>query len=348
MIRDNFADDRLGDGYTKIQKTGTVGRSKRLDDLIVLSEQLTAATDKQVLYDVYYPKDPDFESIHYTEIFASALLITHCDDALRYEMVIKGIEDQSVTPIDPSEMKSLQLDKYRLMRQYDYSPIPAVIFLPGSNLLEENVDWQFVYQLYKKGAKIKPHPITSSNWLIRLEQSFPGAVYDESLSGHDLLKRAQTVYCTSASELGLLGKLMKKPVGLIDVDDAIVDRHIYRQLYAVIQTQPDPHAALCRLLASPYSGVYWVNDPPSKLDRILSVLDELHQQRYSAPTNLDIGVSYEIQSEGSGFSQPDRGGKLGMDHYQSSFAPVDYRRPSNGCGADAIHHIHFRTDAPGY
>lgn len=332
MIRDNFADDRLGDGYTKIQKTGIVGRSKKLDDLVGLSEQLIAATDKQVLYDVYYGKDPKFESIHYTEMFSNALLITHCDDALRYEMVIHGIDDQSVTPLDPTELLSSQLDKYRLLRESDRRPIPAVIFLPGSNLLEKNVDWHFVYQLYKAGAKIKPHPITSTDWLIRIKESFPGSIFDSGVSGHDLLQRAEAVYCTSASELGLLGKLMKKPVGLIDADDEIVDRHIYRQLYAVIRTQPDPYAALCRLLASPYSGLYWLHDDPSKLDRILSILDSLHRQHYSPPTNLDLGVSYEVQSEGSGFKQPDRAGKLGMDHHQSSFAPIDYRQPEHGRG----------------
>jgi hypothetical protein len=343
MTRTNFADDRLGDGYTKLQKTGIVGRSEKLNDLVGLSEQLVAATDKQVLYDVYYPKDPKFENIHYTEIFSNALLITHCDDVLRYEMVTTGVTDESVTPFDPTELLSMQLDKYRLTQSFVTSPIPAVIFLPASNLLEHHVDWHFVYQLYRSGAKIKPHPITSTDWLIRVKESFPGSVYDNNISGHNLLQRAETVYCTSASELGLLGKLMKKPVGLIDSNDGVVNRHIYRQLYEVIRIQPDPYVALCRLLASPYSGVYWLHDDPSKLNHILSILDSLHRQHYSPSTPANIGVSYEVQSEGSGFERPDSNGKLGMDHHQSSFTPIDYRQPEYGYDSDEGPHSNIGT-----
>jgi hypothetical protein len=323
MTRPNFADDRLGDGYTKIQKTGTVGRSDQLNDLVDLSTALERKTDKEVLYDVYYSHDPKFKSIHYTELFSHALLITHCDDALRYESVINGVNDQTVTPIDPTELLSKRLDKYRLIPQFDTESIPAVIFLPGSNLLEHAVDWHFVYELYKKGAKIKPHPITLDDWLIRIEQSFPGAVYGNHVSGHDLLRRAEVVYCTSASELGLLGKLMKKPVGLIDVQHECVNRNIYRQLYEVIKIQSDPYEALCRLLASPYSGVVWINDPSSKLDQVLEVMDTLHRQRYSNESKSGLGAPYEIQSERSGSGKSDGSGGLGVDAIESSFASDD-------------------------
>jgi hypothetical protein len=204
------------------------------------------------------------------------------------------------------------MDKYRLIRSLESHPIPAVVFLPGSNLLEHSVDWAFVYRLYKAGAKIKPHPITLNDWLIRIEESFPGAVYSNHVSGHELLQRAETVYCTSASELGLLGKLMKKPVGLIDADHEVVNRHIYRQLYEIVRIQPDPHQALCRLLASPYSGVFWLHDAPSKLDQILTVMDDLHRTHYRTPTGLDLGASYELQSERTEFDQSYGFGGLGL------------------------------------
>lgn len=335
MMEMDYVNDRMDDGFTQIQKIGSVGRAPRLNDLNDLASELKSKTNKQLLYDVYYGHDPEFKSIHYTEIFSHAIMITHCDDVLRYEMVIGGVEDESVVPFDPSELLSKQLDKYRLVRQAETHPLPAVIFLPGSNLLEHNVDWQFVYKLYKAGAKIKPHPITLNDWLLRIEESFPGAVYSNHVSGHDLLQRAEVVYCTSASEMGLLAKLMNKPIGLVDADHEGVNRHIYRQLYEIIRVTPDPKAALCRLLASPHSGIYWLHDDPSKLDRILSLLDQLHSDHYAPSTHLNLGVSYEFQSEEAGFNRQNSFGRLGMDAVQPPSTTIDLERSNDGPGADA-------------
>lgn len=280
MTQRPFSDDRIGDAVTQIFKSGPVGRAPALEKLTGLARRLEKLTDKEVLYDIYYGADPEFKSVHYTELFTQAIMITACDDGLRYGMAISAVNDTEASPIDVDDLLAQRLDKYRLTRQLDRSPIGTVVFLPGTNLLEKNVDWDKVYQLYVRGAQIKPHPITDSAWLKRLNDSFPRSILPEHLSGFDFLKRAEKVVTTSASETGLLGLLMGKPVELVDGSPHHCARNIYRQIYKAVFSQDDPRLALRRFLASPYSGVCWVDSDEAWMRQVLELLAAEHRRAY--------------------------------------------------------------------
>jgi hypothetical protein len=266
---------------TQVFKSGPLGRVAALSQLDVLGQRLESLTTKEVLYDIYYTPDPEFKSLHYTELFTRAIMITPCDDRLRYGMAISAVSDTDAEPIDVEQrLLGMRLDKYRLTRQLDKTTIPSVVFLPGTNLLEHNVDWVRVFQLYRRGSKIKPHPITNGAWLKKLNDSFPGAVLPATLSGFDYLRRAETVYTTSASEMGLLGLLLGKVVKLVDSTDPTCARNIYRQIYKAVFSQTNPHIALRRFLASPYSGVCWVDDSSERMEKTLSLIALEHQRTY--------------------------------------------------------------------
>lgn len=279
----NFLEDRFDSGITKLQKTGHIGRARHLDKLAPLANRLMESTDKDVLYDAYFGADPEFTALHYTELFSKSLLITPCDDVIRYRMATLAVEDD-VPPIDLDSLFADRLDKYRLVRQLTKEPLKGVVFLPGSNLLETIIDWPMINRLVQRGVKLKPHPITKDEWLTKLKRSFPTAVLDAGLSGYDLMRRAETVYCTSASELGLLGTLLDKTVRRVDLNCPEITRNIYRQIYlAIEESSLDNKTALMRYLNSRYSGIVWRDDPPEKLTQVLDAIAEQHAVVY--PSN---------------------------------------------------------------
>lgn len=85
---------------------------------------------------------------------------------------------------------------------------------------------------------------------------------------------------TSASETGLLGLLMGKPVELVDGSPHHCARNIYRQIYKAVFSQDDPRLALRRFLASPYSRVCWVDSDEAWMRQVLELLAAEHRRAY--------------------------------------------------------------------
>lgn len=269
----NFKEDRLGDAFTALNKTGHVSRAASLDKLAPLATELHRAFDKEVLYDIYYD-GRDLKSLSFTEIFSQGLLIHPCNDDLRYRLAEIALTDNDDPVAAETILAAGSLDKYRLMKSFDPSPLETVVFLPGSNLLENAVDWEQVKQLVDEGAVVKLHPVTTTALERRVNLMFPGKVIGRRQSGFDALTRAANVYTTVNSEMGLLAILMGKTVGMVDAQP-VASRPIYRQLYDVVLPQTDRKAALEKLMGSRHAGFYWHWQDSSRALKIVEAIREV-------------------------------------------------------------------------
>lgn len=268
-----FALDRMGDAFTLINKVGSMTRAPALSKLAPLAERMHAAFEGEVLYDVYYSGE-GLKSISYTEIFSQALLVCPCNDPARYALAQAALEDDDAPVSAETVLAAGRLDKYQMIRQFERAPLEAVIFLPGSNLLEKAVDWFKVRRLVEAGAIIKPHPITNDHWLTLIAESFPGEnIAYHKASGFDYLSRAEHVYTTNNSELGLLALLLDKQVGMVDAQPETL-RPMYRQLYKAVLDQPDPKAALEKVIGSRHAGFYWHWQGPERAGQIVTAIKE--------------------------------------------------------------------------
>lgn len=268
----DFKDDRLGDAFTTLNKTGHVMRAQSLDKLAPLATELHRAFDKEVLYDIYYD-GKGLDSLSFTEIFSQGLLIHPCNDDLRYSLARLALDDDDEPVKAEKILSNGALDKYRLIRSFDTSPLDAVVFLPGTNLLSHGVDWERVGQLVADGAFVKLHPVTSAEFERRIDLMFPGKVIGRRQSGFSALLRAIDVYTTVNSEMGLLAILMGKTVGTVD-SQPVSKRPIYRQLYDVVLPESNQKAALEKLMGSRHAGFYWHWQPSSRADQVVTAIRE--------------------------------------------------------------------------
>lgn len=269
----DFKDDKLGDAFTALNKTGHVMRSPQLDKLAPLAADLHRSFDGEVLYDIYYD-GKGLESLSFTEIFSQGLLIHPCNDELRYGLARLALTDDDEPVPAEKILAAGDLDKYRLIRNFDSTPLEAVVFLPGSNLLDKVVDWGKVGQLVDDGAMVKLHPVTATAFERRISQMFPGRVIGRRQSGFGALTRAKSVYTTVNSEMGLLAILMDKKVGMVDLEP-VAKRPIYRQLYDVVLPESNQKAALEKLMGSRHAGFYWHWQDASRCEQIVTAIREV-------------------------------------------------------------------------
>jgi hypothetical protein len=267
-------DDRIDRPETQISKYGPMSRNPRLKQLVPMMEYLESAWDGEFLYDIYYGTDDAFRSLHATEFFSQALLITACSDDARYTLADLAVHDD-VAPLDVARLTASFTDKYRLVRKRSLGPQVGTVFLPGGNLLEDElVDFALVDTLVDNGYWVKPHPITPQRWMARFHARYPGRVHRENVSGKDLMQLSEAVATSTASELGLMAMLLGKEVRLVDADHPGTQRNIYRQLYRVALNSPTPQETLAKVMASPYSGLWWQGEPSRKADRIIDIIRE--------------------------------------------------------------------------
>lgn len=269
-----FIDDRINDPITIISKVGHVMRDSSLELLTPMAERIYAAFDDgEVLFDVYFD-GKGLKGVSFTEIFSQGLILSPCNDDLRYKMAVVALEDDDLPIPAEKVLAAGRIDKYRLLKGRDDSPLDTVILLPGTNLLDRAVDWVRVAELVKDGAVVKLHPITSKFWERRITQLLPGAVVGRRQSGFDMLSRARKVYSTSNSETGLLAILMDKEVGLVD-SSSVTRRPIYRQIYEAVMPQTDRKAALEKLLGSRHGGIYWNWQSDNRPREIVQAMREM-------------------------------------------------------------------------
>lgn len=149
-----------------------------------------------------------------------------------------------------------QIDKYILRETrlvYD-----KVVFLSGSNIMHDNVDFEIVNKAVEDGAIIKPHPVTHAKDIEWLKTKFGvDKVLGPKVSGGQLLQRAEVVYVPKNSELWLNAISLQKTVR--NISNGKFPAELYRIVIDSVTDHPVyfPRVALNRLLSNPHSGIFF-------------------------------------------------------------------------------------------
>ena len=289
--------DVLNDDVAHFFKSGTIRRSKQNDKLDPIHELLPEKGnhDTNLEYDIWY----DFMNEHkirgyvYTDVMtkfvyirpASSLYCTKImNDAVQSEITIQG--EEIFRDIAESDN-----DKYKL-RKTDIS-YPFVIFLPGTNILNDIVDRKKVKQAIDVyGAKLKCHPLTSPFAMSDLKNNFgKESLIDKNLSGHAILDRAKTVGCCTNSEMGLVALAKGKKINLYD-KKGLEKFYSYTSIYnALKRNNLLNKTGLKRLLSCKYAGLIshlsW--NPQENINEFFNYFKEETHVPPERPKSLNTG-----------------------------------------------------------
>jgi|TARA_B110000858_G_scaffold198182_1_gene263040 hypothetical protein len=201
--------DVLGNSAAHFFKSGNIVRGSEIDGLAELKDLLPTKgpNGTNVEYDIWYDM-ADQERIHgymYTDAMAKFLYIR----AAGAYWTHKIMQQASKEPITEEGERIFQdlaensVDKYKLRKarsQHDF-----VIFLPGTNIIKEALDWDKMENAIKQGAKLKCHPITAPGLVANLKHRYGKEnILDKKLSGHELMAGASIVGCCENSEMGIV------------------------------------------------------------------------------------------------------------------------------------------------
>lgn len=103
-------------------------------------------------------------------------------------------------------------DKYELSSKVENTH-KKVIFMPGSNTTEYMDQSVLATLIMDEEWVVKPHPVSGDGFISELIHMFGGhRILDKKLSGHKLLKEAEEIATSAASEMFLMARLLDKPV----------------------------------------------------------------------------------------------------------------------------------------
>ena len=251
--------EKLGDAATHFFKSGNIVRNRANDALERIVELLppNGPNQTRLEYDVWYdPGDPN--RVHgyvYTDIMTQFLYL-RAAGAKWSHAVMNTAAEQPVTPRGEellSHIASHGADKY-LLRKTSES-VPFVIFLAGTNIINEATDFSRLENAVRQGAKLKCHPLTAAPLMASLRQRFGSEnVLDKKLSGHALLDRAAIVGCTDNSEMGLVALAKGKTVYRFGPDSK--RQFTYSAIYNAIWQNGRPSKnRFLGILSAPFSGL---------------------------------------------------------------------------------------------
>lgn len=259
MPLDRLAEnDELGNTAAHFFKSGNIIRGKESDNLAQLKDLLpkNGPEGTRVEYDIWYDMG-DKNRIHgyvYTDAMAKFMYIRPAGAFWTH----KHMEEAAKHPITEEGERIFQdlgensVDKYRLRRvkeKHDF-----VIFLPGTNILQEVLNWDKVRNAVKQGAKLKCHPLTSPPALAHLKHEYGAEnILEKKLSGHQLMKDASIVGCCENSEMGLVALAQGKKVYLFGQGQRNIT---YSALYNTIWTNGKADVNKFKsILSCKYSGM---------------------------------------------------------------------------------------------
>lgn len=201
--------DELGNPAAHFFKSGNIVRNSENDNLSELRLLLpkNGPNSTRIEYDVWYDLG-DNDRIHgyvYTDAMAKFIYLRaagayHTHKIMR-EAAKAPITEEGLAIFN--DLANNSVDKYRLRKareSYDF-----VIFLPGTNIINDAMNWDKVENAVKQGAKLKCHPLTAPGLLAKLKNRY-GAdnIIDKKISGHQLLQNAKIVGCCENSEMGIV------------------------------------------------------------------------------------------------------------------------------------------------
>lgn len=251
--------DHLGNAAAHFFKSGNILRGKGSDELAVLRDLLPAngPNGTRIEYDIWYDMS-DEKRIHgymYTDAMAKFMYI-RAAGIYWTNKIMREASQHEITPEGERIFQDLaenSVDKYRLRRTKDTHKF--VIFLPGTNIINDILDWDKVENAVNQGAKLKCHPITAPGLVANLKHRFGAEnILDKKLSGHQLLTEASIVGCCQNSEMGLVALAQGKKVYLFGNGNKQVT---YSALYnTIFDAKGKAHVdRFKRILSCKYSGM---------------------------------------------------------------------------------------------
>jgi hypothetical protein len=287
--------DVLNNKTAHFFKSGSVLRNDENQKLNKIHHMLPAQGNEgtNLEYDVWYdfPKDPKIHGYVYTDAMSKFIYIKPASFQHASRIMIESMKEVVTEEGDMlfKELAIKSLDKYRLRRTkktFNY-----VIFLPGTNIIGDIVDWKRIEKEIDKGAYLKCHPLTSAYVFADLKRKYKDRIIDKKLSGHSLLKRAEVVGCCSNSEMGLIGLAQGSKVKVFDRPKA--GPRTYTPIYTALWKGDVKNEAysldLKRMLSSEYSGLvsYLVHNPKERIDNFFNYFKDIEHVKPKKPKNLN-------------------------------------------------------------
>jgi hypothetical protein len=268
----------VGNDITHLLKSGSATRSGSVKQYTEFEHLIPKKWRGLPLkYDLWYEynkvdtstKRPIIPAFLYTDMLNKCLYFRVPNEAMNTELLntilLNNHEETDLVTV--ARITNSLSDKYNLVTPPDTEFYERVVFLPGTNILEDILDFDYVKKLVdNEGAKVKPHPLTTRFHQFILKKKFGEQnILNNSVSGFSYLWRANVVFCCKNSEMGLTALLLNKRICL--VDNPAYDNHTtYGSIYdAILKT---PHygsvQALAKILSSEYSGIIHLDDPAAE------------------------------------------------------------------------------------
>lgn len=278
----------LNDPAAHFFKSGNVVRNNVNNRLTPLRDALHSACPKGVKmeYDLWYDSgDGSIKGYVYTDLMSSCVLIRAANQRYTNSVMVEASHHHITPEADMvwDKIASQSSDKYALLD--DAKPKDFVVFLPGTNIAADIVDWKKLNRAVEQGAYVKPHPISAPAVIAKLVNDYgEERVLPKKASGHYYLENASIIGCCTNSEMGLLGLIKEKSVYIFDLPE---DNHMrtYTSIYRAIKVGDNfSGERLKRIISAPYSGFVSVFHSDWH-GRILSYFNHLKEVPHVASIN---------------------------------------------------------------
>ena len=286
--------DVLNNNIAHFFKSGNIRRSevnKQLDKIHhLLPTKGNHGTNLE--YDIWYDfkNEKKIRGYVYTDIMTKFVYIKPASSLYSLKLLkecVRGEITQEGEKIF-DDIANQNADKYNL--QTTDIGYPYVVFLAGTNILEEITDdVKLLKAIKEEGAKLKPHPLTSPFTMSFLKAKYgKDSLVNKNLSGHEILNRAKVVGCTTNSEMGLIALAQGKRVNLFDRPK--IACKTYTHIYKVLFEQGYPVINdFKRLLSATNSGLIYhaTEQPEEKIKNFFHYFNKVEHVKPNRPKSLN-------------------------------------------------------------
>jgi len=286
--------DVLNNDIAHFFKSGNIRRSEVNKQLDKIHHLLPTKGNHEtnLEYDIWYDfkNEKKIRGYVYTDIMTKFVYLKPASSLYSLKLLrecVRGEITQEGEKIFDA-IANKNADKYNLQTtDIDY---PYVVFLAGTNILEEITDdVKLLKAIKEEGAKLKPHPLTSPFTMSFLKAKYgKDSLVNKNLSGHEILNRTKVVGCTTNSEMGLIALAQGKRVNLFDRPK--IACKTYTHIYKVLFEQGYPVINdFKRLLSATNSGLIYhaTEQPEEKIKNFFHYFNKVEHVKPNRPKSLN-------------------------------------------------------------
>jgi len=286
--------DVLNNDIAHFFKSGNIRRSEVNKQLDKIHHLLPTKGNHEtnLEYDIWYDfkNEKKIRGYVYTDIMTKFVYLKPASSLYSLKLLrecVRGEITQEGEKIFDA-IANKNADKYNLQTtDIDY---PYVVFLAGTNILEEITDdVKLLKAIKEEGAKLKPHPLTSPFTMSFLKAKYgKDSLVNKNLSGHEILNRAKVIGCTTNSEMGLIALAQGKRVNLFDRPK--IACKTYTHIYKVLFEQGYPVINdFKRLLSATNSGLIYhaTEQPEEKIKNFFHYFNKVEHVKPNRPKSLN-------------------------------------------------------------